>query len=114
MYFSDLGLIALVLACGFAIYTIVVAVLGARRDVPVLVTSAKRGVLAVAGLLLLASAVLIVSFLTHDFGVSYVAEQSNLTMPWYFTAAAFYGGQEGSLLYWALMLSLFSAVFVFT
>jgi len=61
MYFSDLGLIALVLACGFAIYTIVVAVLGARRDVPVLVTSAKRGVLAVAGLLLLASAVLIVS-----------------------------------------------------
>ncbi len=114
MYFSDLGLIALVLACGFAIYTIVVAFLGARRNVPVLVTSAKRGVLAVAGLLLLASAVLIVSFLTHDFGVRYVAEQSNLTMPWYFTAAAFYGGQEGSLLYWALMLSLFSAVFVFT
>src|SRR5712692_4333248 len=114
MYFSDLGLIALVLACGFAIYIIVVAVLGARRNVPVLVTSAKRGVLAVAGLLLLASAVLIVSFLTHDFGVRYVAEQSNLTMPWYFTAAAFYGGQEGSLLYWALMLSLFSAVFVFT
>src|SRR5712692_8961347 len=114
MYFSDLGLIALVLACGFAIYIIVVAVLGARRNVPVLVTSAKRGVLAVAGLLLLASAVLIVSFLTHDFGVRYVAEQSNLTMPWYFTAAAFYGGQEGSLLYWALMLSLFSAVFVCT
>src|SRR5712692_4889571 len=114
MYFSDLGLIALVLAFGFAIYTIVVAVLGARRNVPVLVTSAKRGVLAVAGLLLLASAALIVSFLTHDFGVRYVAEQSNLTMPWYFTAAAFYGGQEGSLLYWALMLSLFSAVFVFT
>src|SRR6266852_3158793 len=114
MYFSDLGLIALVLACGFAIYTIVVSVLGARWNVPVLVTSAKHGVLAVAGLLLLASAALIVSFLTHDFGVRYVAEQSNLTMPWYFTAAAFYGGQEGSLLYWALMLSLFSAVFVFT
>src|SRR5712692_8436782 len=114
MYFSDLGLIALVLACGFAIYIIVVAVLGARRNVPVLVTSAKRGVLAVAGLLLLASAVLIISFLTHDFGVRYVAEQSNRAMPWYFTAAAFYGGQEGSLLYWALMLSLFSAVFVIT
>ena len=114
MYFSDLGLIALVLAFGFAIYTIVVAVLGARRNVPAFVASAKRGVLAVAVFLLLASVVLIVSFLTHDFGVRYVAEQSNLTMPWYFSAAAFYGGQEGSLLYWALMLSLFSAVFVFT
>src|SRR5207248_10134668 len=35
-------------------------------------------------------------------------------MPWYFTTAAFYGGQEGSLLYWALMLSVFSAIFVLT
>src|SRR5439155_8511678 len=41
-------------------------------------------------------------------------QHSSLAMPWYYTTAAFYGGQEGSLLYWALMLSLFSAVFVFT
>ena len=114
MYFSDLGLIALTLAFGFAVYTLVVAVLGARRNAPQLVTSAKRGVLAVACLLLLASAALVLSFLTHDFGVRYVAEQSNRAMPWYFTAAAFYGGQEGSLLYWALTLSLFSALFVLT
>ncbi|HJT55167.1 MAG TPA: heme lyase CcmF/NrfE family subunit, partial [Ktedonobacteraceae bacterium] len=64
--------------------------------------------------LLLASASLIASFLTHDFGLSYVAQHSSLSMPWYYTTAAFYGGQEGSLLYWALMLSVFSAVFVFT
>ena len=46
--------------------------------------------------LLLASASLIASFLTHDFAVSYVAQHSSLAMPWYFTTAAFYGGQEGS------------------
>jgi cytochrome c-type biogenesis protein CcmF len=57
---------------------------------------------------------LIASFLTHDFGLSYVAQHSNLAMPWYYTASAFYGGQEGSLLYWALMLSIFSAIFVIT
>ncbi len=114
MYFSDLGLIALVFAFGFAIYTMVVAVLGARRNMPPLVASARRSVLIVAFFLLMASVALVASFLTHDFGVSYVAQHSNLSMPWYYTTAAFNGGQEGSLLYWALMLSLFSAVFVFT
>src|SRR6266480_1123272 len=92
----------------------VVATLGALRGLPQFVASAKRSVLTVAFFLILASAALIVSFLTHDFGVSYVAQHSNLAMPWYFTASAFYGGQEGSLLYWALMLSIFSAVFVFS
>src|SRR3989454_10814632 len=91
----------------------VVAVLGAIRNIPQLVASAKRSVLIVAFFLVLASASLIVSFLIHDFGVNYVAQHSNLAMPWYFTASAFYGGQEGSLLYWALMLSIFSAIFVF-
>ncbi len=92
----------------------VVAILGATREIPQLVASSKRGVLTVAFFLILASAALIASFLTHDFGLSYVAQHSNLAMPWYYTASAFYGGQEGSLLYWALMLSIFCAIFVFT
>ena len=114
MHFSDLGVIALILAFGFAAYTLLAAVLGAVRAFPPLVASAKRGVLAVMFCLLLASAALAISFLSHDFGVVYVADQSNRSMPWYFVAAAFYSGQEGSLLYWALMLSVFSSIFIFT
>lgn len=114
MYFSDLGTIALILAAGFALYTIFAAAWGAQRNMPLLVKSALRSTLAVTFFLLLASASLVVSFLIHDFGVRYVAEQSSLSMPWYYTAAAFYGGQEGSLLYWSLMLSVFAAIFVFT
>jgi len=114
VYFSDLGSIALILATGFALYTMLAAVLGAVRHSQPLVRSAQRSVLVVAGCMLLASCALLASFLTHDFGVNYVAQHSSLAMPWYFTSAAFYGGQEGSLLYWALMLSLFSALFVIT
>lgn len=114
MHFSDVGFIALILGSGFAVYTGFVAVLGARRKSELLVASAKRSILVVAFFLLLASAALIASFLSHDFGVSYVAQHSSLAMPWYFTTAAFYGGQEGSLLYWALMLAVFSAIFVLT
>ncbi len=114
VYFSDLGTIALILAAGFALYTIFAAVLGAKRNMSLLVVSALRSALVVTFFLLLASAALVISFLIHDFGVRYVAEQSSLSMPWYYTAAAFYGGQEGSLLYWSLMLSVFSAIFIFT
>ncbi len=114
MYFSDVGTIALILALGFAVYTVVIAVLGAKRGITALVASAKRSSLTVTFFLLVAASALVVSFLIHDFGVSYVRQESNLAMPWYFILSAFYGGQEGSLLYWALMLSIFSAIFIFT
>jgi cytochrome c-type biogenesis protein CcmF len=112
VYFSDLGVIALMLATGFAVFAVITAVLGAVRDIPQLKASAARAVLVVAGFMLLAAAALIISFLTHDFGVRYVAEESSLAMPWYYVTAAFYGGQQGSLLYWAVMLAVFSAIFV--
>ena len=129
MYFSDLGTIALILAFGFAVLALVFGVIGGirnnrsntndseqgeRQDGSLFVACAKRSTLVVTSLLIIAAASLIVSFLTHDFGVRYVAEQSSLTMPWYYVTAAFYGGQEGSLLYWGLMLSVFSAIFVLT
>ena len=114
MHFSDVGVIALYLGLSFAIYTAVVSILGAMRNNAALVASGRRGVLVVAFFLLLASSSLVASFLVHDYGVSYVAAQSNNAMPWYYIAAAFYGGQEGSLLYWALMLSIFSAIFALT
>ncbi|HYX48712.1 MAG TPA: cytochrome c biogenesis protein CcsA, partial [Ktedonobacteraceae bacterium] len=114
MYFSDLGTISLILALGFAIFTMVVAPLGVVRGQTQLIASAKRSVLAVAFFLILAAVALIASFLAHDFGLSYVAQHSSRAMPWYYTISAFYSGQEGSLLYWALMLSIFSAIFVFS
>ena len=114
MHFSDLGAVSLVLALVFAAYAIAVSVLGARTERAELLASAQRAVLMVATFLGAASIALIASFVTHDFGVAYVAEHSSFSMPWYYTTSAFYGGQEGSLLYWALMLSLFSALAVLT
>src|SRR5207302_9231121 len=85
---------------------------GARRGQAALVASGRRAVLVTAAFLLTAAASLAASFLTHDFGVRYVQEHSSRAMPWYYTLAAFYGGQEGSLLYWTLMLAVFSSVAV--
>lgn len=51
-----------------------------------------------------AYALLTVSFLRHDFSVAYVAENSNSALPVIYQLAAVWGGHEGSLLLWVLML----------
>jgi cytochrome c-type biogenesis protein CcmF len=110
--FSDLGAIAVMLALVFAVYAIAASLAHARSGLPALRRSATRAVVMVAVFLATAAVALIASFLSHDFGVAYVAAHSSRSMPWYYTTAAFYGGQEGSLLYWALMLALFAALAV--
>ncbi len=112
MHFSDLGSIALMLALVFALYAIASGVLGARLGRPALVASSRRAVYSVAAFLVTGALALILSFTTHDFGAVYVYEHSSLAMPWYYTTAAFYGGQEGSLLYWTMMLALFTTLVV--
>lgn len=52
---------------------------------------------------------LIFAFVTHDFSVAYVAANSNTALPLAYRVAAVWGGHEGSLLLWVLMLALWSA-----
>lgn len=107
-----LGRLSLLLALVVAVYTVVAAVLGDRRQRPALVDSARNGIVAAAVLMTLAAACLLFAFATHDFSLRYVAEQSSRDMPRHFTLAAFYGGQAGSLLFWAWTLSLVAAAAV--
>jgi cytochrome c-type biogenesis protein CcmF len=112
VHFSDLGAIAQTLALVFALYAIASSALGTRLDRPALVASGRRALYVVAAFLVTACVSLILSFTTHDFGARYVYEHSSLSMPWQYTTTAFYSGQEGSLLYWATTLSLFTALAV--
>jgi cytochrome c-type biogenesis protein CcmF len=110
VHFSDLGAIAQTLALVFALYAIASSALGVRLDRPALVASGRRALYVVVAFLVAACVSLILSFTTHDFGARYVYEHSSLSMPWQYTTTAFYSGQEGSLLYWATTLSLFTAL----
>jgi len=53
----------------------------------------------------LAFAILTHAFLVDDFSVAYVANNSNSLLPWYYKFSAVWGGHEGSLLLWILMLA---------
>ncbi len=112
MHASDIGFVALVIAMVAATYVVFAAPIGLRRGMPHLVNSARNGVYVVGAMMLTAIAVLAYSLMSHDFGVAYVVRTSNLAQPWYYTLAAVYGGQAGSLLLWAAGLGVFSAIAV--
>lgn len=69
------------------------------------------GILAQFALLLLAFGVLTYCFLISDFSVIYVAQHSYSLLSWKLKLAAVWGGHEGSLLLWVLLLSAWSALF---
>jgi len=97
-----------------ALYATVASVIGGVRRKPFLVVSGQRAVYSVWVLLTLASGILVYSLMTGDFRFAYVAEHSNRSMPALYKFAAWWGGQEGSLLFWSWLLSTYAAVVVFT
>lgn len=101
----ELGHFALILALLVSIALGVLPLVGAHTKSLPLMLSARS--LATGQMLLVAMAFvfLLISFLKDDFSVAYVAHQSNSFMPYYYKISALWGGHEGSLLLWMLMLS---------
>src|SRR5215471_7259992 len=73
---------------------------------PVFSQVGRRAFYGATAMTLVAGVVLEVGLLTHDFSLAYVTEHTDLSTPTALVAAGFYGGQEGSLLYWTLILGL--------
>lgn len=111
---ETLGALSILLAFCLAVYAVFGSVIGAVGHRPYLVKSAERAVYGVFILLTVASAILVYALLISDFRLAYVAARSNRAMPAVYKFAAWWGGQEGSLLLWSWMLSCYSAIVVFT
>ena len=110
----DAGQLALVIALVVTAYAAIGSFIGAWQRIPDLTASARYGFYSVPVLLLVSTGALVYAFVTRDFGVRYVAENSNLAMPHIYTWVAFYAGNAGSLLYLALILAVVSAIAVLT
>src|SRR5712671_3947701 len=107
---SALGQICIVGAFGLALYAIVSSVVGVRLKTRELVASGQHAAWAVTVLITAASLTLLVAFAVHDFSLRYVWEHSSRAMSMDLVLAAFYSGQQGSLLYWVWTLSIFAAI----
>ncbi|MGD0965014.1 MAG: heme lyase CcmF/NrfE family subunit [Candidatus Acidiferrales bacterium] len=108
------GSFALLLALLAAVYALVGGIVGIATRRAVLTKSARNAGMAVFGLVTLAVAALEYFFFTDNFTMAYVAEHSNRALPLFYKFAALWSGQEGSLLFWSWLLSIyaFSALFL--
>ena len=108
------GSFALLLAFIAAVYAFGAGIAGIITRRPLLTKSARNAGMAVFGLITLAVGALEYFFFTDNFSLAYVVEHSNRALPAFYKFAALWAGQEGSLLWWSWLLSIyaFSALFL--
>jgi cytochrome c-type biogenesis protein CcmF len=110
----ELGSAALLVTLGLSVYALVAGGLAAHRGRRRLARSAQNALVAAFGTTLVASVILLAALLRNDFSFTYVARTTSRDLPTPYTISAFWGGQEGSLLLWLLVLTGFSALAVAT
>src|SRR5687767_292439 len=83
----------------------------ARRD---LVASGERAIYATLAMVVLASVGLWTALFSHDLSIKYVASFTSANLPKAYLFTAFWAGQAGSLLFWCLILAIYSALAIYT
>jgi len=107
---ADVGYSCLIGAFALSIYSILAAVAGARKRRADFVESSERAVVGVFFLIVFASGILLHGLATNNFQIEYVAHYTSTTLPLSYRLAAFWGGQAGSLLFWLLILNIYTIV----
>ncbi len=102
----ELGQFALALALAVALVQAFFPIAGAQRGNAAWIALARPAAQAQALLVAFAFGCLTYSFVSNDFSVAYVAEHSNTALPLHYRIAGVWGGHEGSLLLWTLMLGV--------
>ena len=106
---AELGHFALILGLVMALLQATLPLYGVYAANVSLQRSAKSAALLQAFCLTISFVGLTVAFLQNDFTIDYVARQSNTLLPYYYKISAVWGGHEGSLLLWVLVLSWWGA-----
>ena len=109
---ADLGRAALVTAFLLLVYASVAGTFSAWHGRRRLAESAQNALIAAFGATTVAVVVLLTALARHDFSFSYVAQHTSRELPTPYKLASFYGGQEGSLLLWLLILTGYAALAV--
>ena len=105
----ELGHFALVMAFCLALAQTIFPLIGAARGYSNWMAVARPAAFGQALFMAFAFGCLTYSFITNDFSVQYVANHSNSALPLVYRISAVWGGHEGSLLLWSLMLVFWTA-----
>ena len=108
----ELGHLALILALAMALVQSLWPIYGIAANRPAYRQVAAPAAFGQCFMLALAFAALAWSFYVNDFSVTYVADNSNTNLPWFYRLGAVWGAHEGSLLLWMMELALWSVAVV--
>lgn len=106
----ELGRLAIFGSLGLSVLTLVILVIGVVSRNRLLIKIGQIGVAALFLLITVASGILLNALLNHDFQITYVANYTSTDLPTFYLVTAFWAGQEGSLLFWLWLISLFTMV----
>src|SRR5499433_4351831 len=109
---AQIGQFALALAWVVTGYSIIASLLGIRLKNDNLIASGRNAALGVFASITTAIVCLGYLFAVSDFSIKYIAAHSNRDLPIYFKVSSIWGGQEGSLLFWGWLLTLYTALVV--
>ena len=104
----ELGQLALILALLLSALQCALPIFGAWRNAKPLMATARSLVVGQFVFVALAFGILTYAFMVQDFSVAYVAQNSNLELPWWYRFSAVWGAHEGSLLLWVLILDVWT------
>ena len=105
-----LGHVAIVVGLAFSVWAAIAFIVGARRRDDALLASAQRSVYATFALVALPCMAMVISLLTHDFSVLYVARNNATTTPPFFSVISLWAALEGSILFWTLLLTGYASL----
>jgi len=103
----DIGLIALVLAFASALYGVSAAIYGGQNHRPDWIASARRAALTITPLLTIACLTIIISNLGNNFNLEYTYRVNSRGMPTVLKFTSLWGGQNGSVLFFGWLMSLY-------
>ena len=111
---ASLGSFLLLAAFVVCAYAGVVSVVGARRGSRRLIESGIGAFYLIAALMTVASALIVNAFLTDDYSVKYVQHYSDSMQPLFYKITSYWGGLDGSIMFWVFLLSVFGSCAVYT
>ena len=110
---ADFGTISLMAALAVCIYGAVIPHFGVKSNNWNLIRSAQNASILSFFLVAVASGILIHALVISDFSIFYVWRHSSTDMPLIYKITSYWGGLEGSLLFWILVQSFFAMIVAF-
>ena len=109
---ASLGSFLLLAAFVTAAYAAAMSVAGARRRSDRLTQSGIGAFHLLTALMLVASGVIVHAFVVGDYSIRYVARYSDSTLPLFYKITSYWGGLDGSIMFWIALLAVFGSVAV--